>query len=333
MSETTSTRITDHAGLLASIPHMFGFVPEKSLVGVFIADNKVVVSMRMDLDLYQPDAVVERALMAAYRSSAEDLILIAYGESLDQQTANSVVSIGAQIELAEAAPGKRPVRLIDAIQVDLAGGQWRRIIDGWDAEVRPWQEVLDHPVNAARIFEGSAVAPTRASLGEAFEPGSEAAPKGFGRGFKTTMQIMAEIEHPNGVARTMAGLLDELGDPEHKADGWQLGQLVALGTDLDVVEVCCARLTRETAEHWFQLWSRAARVSSGSAAFLPLIMAGLAAWLMGDGSRMNVAGEMAEQIHPGHFLVKMTKGICDNALPPAEWEGFRAQLTTWPEAS
>lgn len=321
---SATVRIADCAGLLASVARMLGFYPTDSFVGVFLSGNQVVVTMRMDWS--QLHEAAEKALLAARQTGADGLVVIGYGDQLADDRARALRTVAADIELGALA-NETPVRVHEVIEVGTASRTWRTA-DEPDA-VQDLAGVENHPVAAQWVYDGTCVAASRDELAKRIEPGSEAQPEGFAAAFSTTMQQLAGFtgqQASSAMAELWEGLLSDKVD----LNGQALGRLVALATHDSTVEPAMAALSLTNAKDVFTVWSAAARCSEGRAAFMPVVMSGMAAWLCGDGATLNVAGEQAERINPDHFLVELVNSISQLVIPPESWEAFRLGLSARP---
>lgn len=329
-----TVRIADCAGLLASVARMLGFYPTDSFVGVFLSGSRVAVTMRMDWA--QLHEAAEKALLAARQTGADGLVVIGYGDELADDRARALRTVATDIELGALA-NQTPVRVHEVIEVGTASRTWRTANE--PAVVEDLDEVENHPVAAQWVYDGTCVAASRAELAKRVEPGSDALPKGFAAAFKSTMQEMASWSDEQ-TSTAMAEQCDELLGGQNQQDqpsgakkppsGAQLGRLVALATHDSTVEPAMAALSLSNAKDAFTVWSAAARCSEGRAAFMPVVMSGMAAWLCGDGATLNVAGELAERIDRHHFLVEMVNSISQLVIPPESWEAFRLGLSARP---
>lgn len=319
-----TVRIADCAGLLASVARMLGFYPTDSFVGVFLSGSRVAVTMRMDWA--QLHEAAEKALLAARQTCADGLVVIGYGDELADDRARVLRTVATDIELGAVA-NQTPVRVHEVIEVGTASRTWRTANE--PDTVLDLDQVENHPVAAQWVYDGTCVAASRAELAKRVEPGSDALPDGFSAAFSSTMQALScctDEQASTAMAELWEGLLSDRIDP----NGMTLGRLVALATHSSTVEPAMAALSLTNAKDAFTVWSAAARCSEGRAAFMPVVMSGMAAWLCGDGATLNVAGERAELIAPDHFLVEMVNRISQLVIPPESWEAFRLGLSARP---
>lgn len=85
---TTSTAPTLHIrgplDLVAAVPYLLGFAPERSLVLIGLEDNRVIVTARMDLaDVYDENErfLVEETLVALKRGGTTNLVALIYSDA------------------------------------------------------------------------------------------------------------------------------------------------------------------------------------------------------------------------------------------------------------
>lgn len=104
-------RITSPAALVAMLPTLVGFTPEESLVIVFLEDDHVIVTMRMDLG-ETSYSVNEYVVTTAMRVGANAALIATYtGDRTEAQACTSLVT-GITAALEDAAV---PVR--DALAI------------------------------------------------------------------------------------------------------------------------------------------------------------------------------------------------------------------------
>lgn len=85
-------RITSPAALVAMLPTLIGFTPEDSLVIVFLEDDRVIVTMRMDLG-ETSYSVNEHVVTTARRVGANAALIATYtGDRTEAQACTSLVT-------------------------------------------------------------------------------------------------------------------------------------------------------------------------------------------------------------------------------------------------
>lgn len=307
-------RIRDTAGLLAAIPAALGFVPSESVVVMpLVAGGAVALTMRADID--EEAASLERAALLAIERApgARAVVIVAYSSRLPAQDAAQLVrGLALAIETAYLDDDE-PVSVQSMVVV---GAESYAEVSGWDTALqpRPLSDVENHAVSVRAIVDGAAVRPSRAALAAQIAPESETAPEGF----------LEALTAPVSVSE-MRTILDGVWDGDMSTNS--MGWLVTVASHGVGFGYALSRLSPSTASRWFDLWSRICRVVPRERAVRPLVLAGLAAWLRGDGATLNVAGELAAQVRPDDDGVRLLQLISRVALPPDAWEHYRATLT------
>ncbi|MGH8861267.1 MAG: DUF4192 family protein, partial [Jatrophihabitantaceae bacterium] len=73
-------RVSGPADLVQTIPYLLGFHPARSLVLVGLADRRVVVTARMDLDELADGRLLPTTVAGLYRGGAERLVAVVYDD-------------------------------------------------------------------------------------------------------------------------------------------------------------------------------------------------------------------------------------------------------------
>ena len=88
-------------------------------------------------------------------------------------------------------------------------------------------------------------------------------------------------------------------------------------------------MTRENAPQHLQLWQQVVRASPAYGADMSLYLAGMAAWISGDGGSATIALERslaAEPQHVGPHPARLLEQIIDNVIPPTAWDSLRRDM-------
>lgn len=308
-----TVKISSCASLLALVPQLLAFEPRESLVAVFLAGNRVAVTMRVDLKDLTDIGLIDKVEMAVEQVDADSTVLIAYTD--DENDDLGMLLSELQLDIA-ARMGRigQHLEVVEAIAVN--GDRWRSLVHG---EAGSMEEVRCDPVAVRGIVDGVPVSRDREALADLVRPGTERS-AGFTSAFRSTLAEMVTLSDDE-VAQITGEHLDAWwrGAP---ADGSLLGRLVALGTHEAATPVVLARITTDTARRIHPLWAAAARCSQGSAALLPLLAAGASAWAAGDGATMNVATDFAAEIDRENVMVRMLRVATDHCLSPDHWDRF-----------
>ena len=306
-------RLGRPGSLIAALPAVLGFVPEKSLVLVALEDGQMGAVMRADLSADLADNVGELAQMAG-NAGAERVIAVI----VDADGALCPLCLEEHRRLFEAlteALGDRGVEMYAGHVVDRveAGGRWH-CVDGCGSGGTV-DDPDSSPLAAAAVLGGRRLYRRRAELQAVVQPAdpehgarlaalieAESArregewaqdPDGRGR---------RDVEAAIGAARRVCDGA-ELDDAELSTLACALGDVVvrdtlyalAVGSDAGPAEALWAVLSRALPDPW--------RVE-------PLVLLAFSAYARGDGPLAGVSLEAALRSDPAHRMA----GMLDTAL-------------------
>lgn len=75
---TTTIRLTTPDEIVASVPYLLGFTPTESIVIIVLADRRVALTARIDLDDIYQQATVDAVLSAIKQAGGTSLLIIGY---------------------------------------------------------------------------------------------------------------------------------------------------------------------------------------------------------------------------------------------------------------
>jgi len=332
MTSTPETMtIRDLSGLIAVLPTMLGFHPERSLVVCFLNGPRIALTMRADLDGARVQDLASTAIMAAQRADATELIAVGYIPNVSPVIHEVLRDLSIAIE-NETLDDEMPltVRAIAAVGRDgwTELPMWSREIP----ELRSLDELTNHPVHVERVFQGMAPAKSRAEVVARVQAGSDAPADAFVAACRSQHEEMAQL-----AGHEMAARLDELltayeGLPTGELpDPASMGQMAALITHGEARDVASLRVSTETSHRWVDLWSAIVRCTDGEGAAAPLALCALASWVRGDGTLANAACDQADSICDGlgtarHPLARIVRSVLVNAIDPHHWTQFAREV-------
>ena len=92
-------------------------------------------------------------------------------------------------------------------------------------------------------------------------------------------------------------------------------QLAVLAQHPGVRDLALISMTRDNADQHLQLWQNVIHASPAYGADMPLYLAGMAAWITGDGASATIALERSLAAEPppaGRHPARLLEGIIDN---------------------
>lgn len=330
-SNPETVTVRDLTGLLALVPTLVGFQPERSIVVCFLRGTRIALSMRADLDGANVRELAETAIMAATRAGASELIAVGYIPNISVVIHEVLRDLGIAIE-NETMDADQPLSVLALAAVGRDGWcelpMWGRDIP----PLRPLAELTEHPVHVARIVAGMAPARSRAEMVARVKAGSDAPSEAFMDGWHSQCEQMAGM-----AGHEMASQLDELLTfyeqmPEGELpDQRSMGRMAALVNDGQARDVASLRVSTETSHRWVDLWATIARSTDDKAAILPLSLCALASWVRGDGALANAALDQAESLGDASDagrapLTRIVRSVLVNAIPPEHWTQFAREV-------
>jgi hypothetical protein len=306
---TTKLSIARPEDVLAAVPVLLGFQPEKSIVMLTFGGEHQVHGR---IDLPPPDEVegcLDSLLLPAARYQVRGVLLVLY---------DSGPRFGAKLarRLAERL-AECDIELIGCLRVQ--DGRWFDPLGFHDVpdDGVPF-DVGTHPFRAQAVYDGHLVRGSRTELAASIAP------------------------VPAAVAETEAALAQA---PPMKI--YEVGRLIddaAAGTVLSVGQVASLLLalsdpqrrdaawggmTREEARDQVRLWTDVVRRSPDDHVAHPAAVLAFAAWLAGDGALAWCALDRCFASERNHGLGVLVAQMLEGAVPPTAWE----EALSWPGLS
>ncbi len=307
-------RITNASEAAQLVPYLVGFMPEESLVLVVSQQGRVQVTARIDLEAVQAPLTLED-LLDRIQSRYPDSNMTAFAYTGDHETGWNVLR-----RCDEWLP-----QGCQALMVD--GDTWH-LADGTTGVVDQFGSV------AAQVtYHGLQRVPSRADLEARFAsaPDSETLDRQL-------EAALAGLPAPHEKAKIVAltgDLIDrnlprEPGpDSGPRIAGDDAIQLSALVQNPTARDLAVLSIDHHNADRHLQLWQGVVNATPAHGADMALYLAGMAAWIGGDGVGANIALDRAlhseppsTERHPAHLL----DALIDNVVPPSAWDNLRGSI-------
>ncbi len=309
-----------HPGEVAElIPYLVGFTPEESLVVVVTRNSRVEVTARVDLDDVQLPGAAEDLLDRIWgRFPDADAFLVAF---TDDHTTGWETLHRADAHLARRAD--RQAMLVDGATWELADGETGTI----DAA---------SPIATQAAGYGLKLRPTRADLQAAFT----SAPDSDHLATRVDA-VLDTLPQPRDTEAILALTSNLLGRnlPKAPSDVTQPPQahvplddaisLAVLTQNPSAQHLALLSITRDNAPEHLALWRNVVNLVPAYGAEAPLYLAGMAAWISGDGASAVVALDRAVDLNPTDQptgQVRLLSQLIDQVVPPSAWETIRADV-------
>lgn len=305
--------------LIAALPAVLGFVPEKSLVLVSIAGGEMGSVMRVDLSRALLHGVEHLAQVAAAAEPEATIAVI-----VDAEGAHCPMCNEEYRELCAAlteALSQRDITLWAAHIVDRVapGGRWH-CVDGCGSG-GAIDDPSSSPLAAAAVLDGRRLYARRSDLQAviAIEDPARSAALTSAIGEQAASHDVAYRADPVGCSRrdveeTMAAAA-RIADGQLLSDA-ELANLACALADVQVRDTLCALAIAENAGEAESLWAALARGLPEPWRVEALVLLAFSAYARGDGPLAGVSLEAALRGEPGHRMAGMLDTALQSGLRP-----------------
>lgn len=307
------------ATLIAALPAILGFVPEKSLVLVSLAAGELGSVMRADLCDELADRVGHLAELVAAANPAAAIAVIVDANGAQCPRCNE--EYRQLCAALAAALSQRDIVLWAAHVVDrvAAGGRWH-CVDGCGCS-----GVIDDPsaspLAMAAVLDGRQLYPRRSDLQAviAVDDPVRAAELAVALGHQAADREIAHRADSVGCSRQ--DVENALAAAARVADGQSLSdtELARLGCalgDARVRDMLYALAVGENAGAAESLWALLARVLPEPWRVEALVLLAFSAYARGDGPLVGVSLQAALCCEPGHRMAGMLDTALQSGLRP-----------------
>lgn len=307
------------SALIAALPAILGFTPEKSLVLVSIEGGEVGAVMRVDLSADRSEVIGGLGPLAEVAAAAQPDAVIAVIVDADGAACpmcneeHRSLSEDLTDALEEHGVELWAVHVVDHVG---AGGRWH-CVDGCGARGHV-DDPTASPLAAAAVLDGRRLYSSRAELQAVIATEARQEIDGVATLADTIAMLRADQqglrrEDPEGCARrdvraVLAAAARVAGGAALADD--ELAQLGSALTDVTVRDTLYALAVGEIAAEAEMLWAVLARRLPGRWRVEPLVLLAFSAYARGDGPLAGVALEAALQCDPAHRMA----GMLDDAL-------------------
>lgn len=314
-SQSSDFHLNRPGVLIAALPAVLGFVPEKSLVLVTVDRGEMGCVMRVDLsdELVQSLEHVADVAASARPDSAIAVVI-------DEDGFNCRMCNDEHRQLADlltTALAERGIELLAAHVVDrvAAGGRWH-CADGC-GNAGTVEDPSASPMAVAAVLDGRRLYARRAELQEVIEVADPARTAALadviGGGEPVSAdrpedEARADIEAVIAAAARVADAV-ELGDDE-------LAQLALALTDLRVRDTLYALAVGDIAGQAESLWAALSRTLPEPWRLEALVLLAFSAYARGDGPLAGVSLEAALRGDPTHRMAGMLDTALQSGLRP-----------------
>jgi uncharacterized protein DUF4192 len=327
--ERQRVQVRDPAGILAVVPHLFGFVPARSLVIIAVGGPHALVRLGFRYDLPDPPSQDEATYIAEHMCTvfrgnhATTAIIVGYGPGTLVTPLTDV--------LRHALP-RAGIRLHEALRVD-EGRYWSYLCP--DPACCPPDGTpipgADHPLSARLASSGLTVAPSREALAATIAPApGQDAIAAATRTARSDIRAQITGEGEQAAVATAKKLVQDAITAYRAGESiTDLAHLARLTVALDSIEVrddAWARMRPEHRADHIRLWTDVTRYAAPGFVAAPASLLAFTAWQAGDGALGMIALDRAQDDNPDYTMAQLIRDALSCGLPPSA-----AELSMTPE--
>lgn len=296
--------------LIAALPAVLGFVPEKSLVLVTVDDGELGCVMRVDLSPELTDTVGHVADVAAAARPNAAIAVVVDAEGAGCRLCND--EYRALREALSQALAGYGIELIDFHIVDTVGPRGR-----WHCADGRWGTVDDpssSPLAMAAVLDGRRLYGRREELQQVIEVTDADASEALADAIRR--QADAESDVVRDVTDAMsAAVRSAAGEPLPEA---VLIRLACALTDPQIRDVLYALAVGDEAANAEALWALLARTLPPPWRIEALVLLAFSAYARGDGPLAGVSLEAALRCDADHRMAGMLDSALQSGMRPEQ---------------
>lgn len=314
-------RFNRPGALIAALPAVLGFEPEKSLVLVSLEQGEMGAVMRVDLSRVMDDNLTHLAEVAAASGADTVVVVIVDAEGAPCPMCNQDYrDLCAELATALSAHGLDiyATHVVDRVQ---AGGRWH-CVDGCGA-FGAVDDPLASPLAAAAVLEGRRLYPRRSDL-QAVVAVADAGRAASLEPAIAEHALVREAEwraDPDGCGRrdveAAMALAARVSDGAELADT-ELATLACALTDGDVRDTLYALAVGADAGNAEALWAMLARTLPDPWRIEALVLLAFSAYVRGDGPLAGLSLEAALRSNPEHRMADMLDRALQSGMRPEQ---------------
>jgi hypothetical protein len=318
MTKRPSFQARDLGELINSLPAMYGFPPEDSLVVLGLKGTRIVFGMRLDLP--EPDlieSVAELAVKHLRHQRVEGAIVVAVGEPLDIGR-RTVLAVESRLDSVRPIAGGWAND--ERFWVSMAGG---------DPGGYPYRRTLDHPASAYAVLAGQEISASREVLATRVQPEGGERRAWIERSADETVERFVADYGRLSAEKLVARATEEFVPVVHDLLARRAvedGTILRLGFALTVIEirdVLWGLITRDNAPSLVGAWLHVARRLPVEWTPAALCLASFASWLSGDGAMAVIAAERATVVDHEYSMADLMLALATSGVSPLDWDGWR----------
>ena len=309
----------DIPDLINTLPTLFGFTPEDSLVAIatYGPRHRMGFRLRVDMPAMQHVGVAaDQVVTHLAHQGAEGAIVIAVTDRID--VARRLVP-----EVERRLGEIRPV-----VGVWADGTRYWTTVEDCDPAGYPYETSNHHLAVVQAVAAGQEIVPDRAALAAKLETESGQRRIWLNQaGASVAQQVAAVLATRQALTVAEVGMsdlapaLDAVLARRGLTDAQAL-RLAVWAMTIPVRDELWALITPGSARDMVGVWSHVVRCAPPWISPPSLCLAGFASWLAGDGALALIAAERALEIDPLYPMAGLLLRMLDAGMPPSSWRPF-----------
>ncbi len=302
--------------LIAALPAVLGFVPEKSLVLVTVDGGEMGCVMRVDLSPELPDSVDQLAEVAAAARPDAAIAVVVDEDGAGCRLCNDEYRL-LRKSLKDCMAG-HGIELLDFHVVDKVGcgGRWHCLDGGWGTVDDPSAS----PLTMAAVLDGRRLYARRDELQQVIEVVDAAASDALAAVIRE--QADAEVDAARDIEHAMAAAGRVAAGEELPQDA--VVRLACALTDPQVRDTLYALAVGDRAAEAEALWAALSRTLPAPWRAEALVLLAFSAYARGDGPLAGVSLEAALRSDPAHRMAGMLDQALQSGMRPERIRGLAA---------
>ena len=300
--------------MIAALPAVLGFVPEKSLVLVTVDRGEMGCVMRVDLSEGLAESVGHLAEVAAAARPDSAIAVV-----IDENGASCRMCNDEYRELADhlaATLGELGIELLAAHVVDrvAAGGRWH-CVDGC-GNAGTVEDPSASPLAVAAVLDGRRLYARRAELQEVIAVADPSRSDALAANVRTPDADRSDADARSDIEAAIVAAT-RLADGERPSDD-TLARLAAALTDPLVRDTLYALAVGESAGQAESLWAELSRTLPTPWRVEALVLLAFSAYARGDGPLAGVSLDAALRCDETHRMAGMLDTALQSGMRPEQ---------------
>lgn len=297
-TERPTLRVSGPDALIRAVPYLLGFEPTESLVLMGLADGRVVVTARLDLD-ESDGATVGHIANTFEKGGVTSMVAVTY--SAHPVTDPADLPFAQTGRLVTVAMGLASINIADLLYVT-GERRWSYMCseaccpaEGIALPAEPL------PFEAAAVAAGLSKVSTREALADTIAPGEPIDQE----------LIDVHIDNPMPAAAIIEAIR-----ADKELDDATLVRIASALLDFNERDAVWSAIDGDKMRERRVLQQLAVRLPETRLAAAPLLLVGWSAWRAGDGAVANIAGERLLEADPGYTAGHLLRTVLEMGVDP-----------------